>query len=203
MEVEMDNSGWIKLYRKFLTWEWYTTPNMVHIFIYLLLSANHEKGKWKGIEVERGQLVTGLLSIKKNTGVSVQSTRTCLERLKSTGEITIKSTNKYSIITVCNYESYQSMELLNNKQINNHTNKQLTNNQQTTNNKQEYKKEEKKEKEKEKEIFSISNSESQEGKAYNEIDFSQVPRNEERDLSFLDDYGDDYVDPRDKQPEGF
>jgi CRISPR/Cas system CSM-associated protein Csm4 (group 5 of RAMP superfamily) len=161
-----EQQGWIKVHRKFLNWEWYTTPNMVHLFMYLLLSANHEKGKWKGIEVERGQLVTGLLSIKKNTGISIQSTRTCIERLKSTGEITIKSTNKYSVITICNYESYQGIDLLTNKQINNQPNKQLTNNQQTTNNKQEYKNnknEENKEKEEEKEI-SLSEIQKQEEK---------------------------------------
>ena len=44
-------------------------------------------------------------------------------------EITIKSTNKYSIITILNYESYQDEEIT----TNNQTNNQLTNNQQATN----------------------------------------------------------------------
>lgn len=139
--------GWIKVHRKILKWEWFKTPNMLHLFEYLLLSANHEENEWQGIKIKRGQFVTGLNSIYQNTGISIQSARTCIKRLKSTGEITIKSTNKYSIITIINYDSYQLEENITNNQINKQANKQLTNNQQTTNNKQEYKKEKKEKKE--------------------------------------------------------
>lgn len=131
--------GWIKLHRKFLEWEWYQDSKTVHLFIYFLLKANYENKKWEGIEIKRGQLVTGLNSIKKDIKISVQSIRTCINKLKSTGELTIKSTNKYSIVTICNYEQYQDIEYETNKQSNNQSNKRLTNNQQTTNNKQECK----------------------------------------------------------------
>lgn len=151
----MESQGWIKLHRKFLQWEWYKTPNMVHFFVHLLISANREDNSWQGIKVNRGQLITGIKSLSANTGISAQSVRTCIERLKSTHEITIQSTNKYSIINICNYEHYQDSIPIINNQNNNQINKQLTNNQQTTNNKQEYKKEENKEKEEEKENFSI------------------------------------------------
>ncbi len=103
--------GWIKLHRKIMQWEWYKIPNMYHLFSHLLLSANHEDGKWQGIDIKRGELITGLKAMNANTGISIQSIRTCIERLKSTGEITIKSTNKYSIITLCNYEEYQFNEM--------------------------------------------------------------------------------------------
>lgn len=131
--------GWIKIHRKLLEWEWFGNSMMVHLFVYFLLKANRVDKKWNGIEVKRGQLITGINSLNKDTGISVQSLRTCIKRLKSTGEITIKSTNKNSIITICNYDDYQLEETTTNKQINKQTNKQLTNNQQTTNNKQEYK----------------------------------------------------------------
>ncbi len=52
----MDPSGWIKLHRILLDWEWYKSPNMVHVFLHLILSANHEDGRWQGHEVKRGQL---------------------------------------------------------------------------------------------------------------------------------------------------
>ena len=52
-----------------------------------------------------------------------------MKRLENTGEINIQTTNKYRIITVCNYESYQD----NQQASNNQTNKQLTSNQQATN----------------------------------------------------------------------
>jgi len=125
--------GWIKIHRRFQQWEWYTNSEMVHLFIHLLITATHKDGKWKGHEIKRGQTVAGISSLHKKTGISVQTIRTCINRLKSTGEITVKSTNKFSIITICNYEDYQGMDNATNTQINTQTNKQLTNNQQTTN----------------------------------------------------------------------
>ncbi len=115
---------------------------MVHLFIHLLIHANSEPEKWHGIDIKRGQLITGLYRLSEATGISMQTVRTCINRLKSTNELTIKSTNKYSIITICNYDQYQDVKYIDNKQNNKETNKRTTNEQQTTNNKQEYKEEE-------------------------------------------------------------
>ena len=125
--------SWMKIYRKFLEWEWFDKPEMVQLFIYLLLSANHKTKKWNGIQIKRGQLVTSLDNIHKKTGLSIQVIRTCISRLKSTNEITSKSTSRYTLITMCNYAIYQVNENEINKPINNETNKPLTNEQQTTN----------------------------------------------------------------------
>ena len=88
-------------------WEWYQDSHMLHLFCHLLLRANHAKGKWQGQDVERGQLITGRLRLNQETGISERSIRTCLLRLKDSGEVTIKTTNRYSIITICNYDKYQ------------------------------------------------------------------------------------------------
>lgn len=129
---------WVKLYRHILEWEWYDDSKMVHLFIHLLLKANYEEGKWKGITIKRGQLLTGRLSLYQQTKISHQSIRTCLEKLKSTNEITIQATNKYSIITLCNYELYQiNQPTTNQPHTKRATNNQPTTNQQT-NHKQEY-----------------------------------------------------------------
>lgn len=105
----MEKQGFIKLYRKLLDWEWFTDPNTLSTFIYLFLSANYAPQKWHGNVIQRGQLMTNLKKIEEGTGISLQSVRTCLKRLKKSGEITIKPTNKYSIITVCNYDNYQCL----------------------------------------------------------------------------------------------
>jgi hypothetical protein len=51
--------------------------------------------------------------------------------------LTIKTTNKYSIITVTKWSSYQLIQSLTDTQTDTLNDKQLTNKQQTTNNKQE------------------------------------------------------------------
>lgn len=121
----MTENGFIKLHRKFREWEWSSKPKMVALFIHLLLSANYESSRFQGHEIPRGSLVAGLLALSEATGISFQSLRTCLEKLKQTGEITVKSTNHFSIISVCNYERYQSREI--------EINKPITNDQQTDN----------------------------------------------------------------------
>ena len=155
----LENEGWIKLHRKFMTWEWYTDDHMVRLFVHLLLEANHKPQRWRGILIERGQLVTGRFKLSENTGISEQSIRTCLNRLKSTSEITIKSTSKYSIITICNYNKYNLATTEINQQINQQSNQQLTSNQPATNHKQELKndKNEKKKNNIAKEIFDYWN----------------------------------------------
>ena len=132
---------WIKTYEKLLKWEWYGDPNMVATWIHLLLKANWCDKKWRGKTIKRGQLITSRTRLADEVGTSEQQTRTCLERLQSSGEITCEATNRYTIITICNYESYQGAKDMeqpaeqpaktptNNKQI---TNKQPTSHQQAT-----------------------------------------------------------------------
>lgn len=131
-------SGWIKIHRKFLEWQWFEKTEAVHLFIYLILKANHKDLQWQGIIIKRGQLVASLNKISADTGISVQAIRTLLKKFENTNEILLKSTNKYSIITICKYDSYQDE--------NDQTNKQTTNKQQTTNNQLTTNKNDKKEK---------------------------------------------------------
>jgi len=112
-----------------MDWQWFKHSEMVHLFVYFLIKANHEEGVWMGQKIEKGQMITGLNSLKNDTGISIQTLRTCLKRLEKSGEINTQTTNKYTIITVCNFDSYQES----NNTTNKHSNKQLTNNQQTTN----------------------------------------------------------------------
>jgi len=102
-------SGWIKLHRKMMDWEWYTDPKTTHLFIHLILKANHKDKSWRGIHVERGQLITGRIALSEQTGISEKSIRTRLKRLQESNEISIKTASKFSIITICNYDDYQEL----------------------------------------------------------------------------------------------
>ena len=125
--------GWISLHRKFLSWEWFDKPEMVQLFIWLLLNANYTDKKWQGKVVKRGQILTTTPKIMEALRFSEQQARTCISRLKSTGEITCKATNKYTIITICNYDRYQNDNLEGNGQNNGQTNTPATDEQRTNN----------------------------------------------------------------------
>mgnify|MGYP000954290275 CR=1 FL=1 len=131
------SQGWIKLHRSMLEWEWYTEPNTFRMFMHLLIVANHEPKKWRGITIGRGQRLTSLSHLATETGLSAQSVRTSINRLKSTGEITSEATSKFTMITLCNYGTYQAKETEANKATNKPSNNPATNDQQAPNNKQE------------------------------------------------------------------
>ena len=121
--------GWIKLYRQFINWEWYQDSKTKSLFIHLLLLANHEENKWQGNTIKRGQLITSLSHLAKDTGMTVQNVRTSLKKLKSTQEITYTSTSKYTLVSIVNYDKFQSEEI----KLTNNLTQSLTINQQTTN----------------------------------------------------------------------
>jgi hypothetical protein len=109
-------AGWLKLYRKFTEWEWYNNSEMVHLFIHLLINANFSDKKVNGEVVKRGELLTGRKELSKTLNISERSIRTCLSRLLATNEITIKTTNRFSVITIYNYDYYQVQENVNDQQ---------------------------------------------------------------------------------------
>jgi len=142
-------NGWIKLHRQFLQWEWFSDPNVLSVFVYLLLQANRKDSKWRGHEVLCGQHITSNEIISLHTGLSVQMVRTALRKLKSTGEITTQATNKFTLVTIVKWAFYQggaddcNTQNSNQTTNNQHANDtQPTNEQHSINNKQEVKEKE-------------------------------------------------------------
>ena len=100
-------NGWIKLHRKIVNWEWYHDQKVRIVFLHVLLKANYKDKMWNGILVARGQLVTSRAHLAQETSLSISQVRRSLNNLKMTGELTIKTTSKYTLITVENYAFYQ------------------------------------------------------------------------------------------------
>ena len=123
---KMHEQGFIKMYRKFINWEWYTDTKTKSLFVHCLLKANHTDKKWRGEIIKRGTFITSLDKLKLETGLSKQEVRTALKKLISTNEITNKSTNSNRLITVTNYNDYQTINTPNNIPL---TPKQQTANQ--------------------------------------------------------------------------
>ena len=130
-------NGYIKLYRKLIRWGWYQDNVVKSLFLHCLLMASFKDFDWMGKKLKAGQFVTSLKHLAEDLGFSVQQIRTALKKLESTSEITSKSTNKFTIITVNNWGNYQGDEFESNTVSNNPiTNEQQTNNKQITNEQQ-------------------------------------------------------------------
>jgi len=126
--------GWVKFHRKIEEWEWYTDSNTFRVFFHLVLKANHKPNKWRGVDIDKGQLITSRDKLAEQLNLSVQQVRTSLKKLEKTKEITIKATNKYTLVTIENYTIYQTKE---EKVTSKTTNEQPSNNHQVTTNKNE------------------------------------------------------------------
>ena len=103
-----DQTTWIKIDRNILRWGWYKDNNTKALFIHLLLMANIKPNMFMGVQIGRGELATSYKSLSEQTGMSVQNVRTALNHLKLTGEITSSQHSKFSVISIVNYDLYQS-----------------------------------------------------------------------------------------------
>ncbi|RLI34892.1 hypothetical protein DRO66_08080 [Candidatus Bathyarchaeota archaeon] len=125
-------SGWIKLHRSLLDWEWYDDANATRLLIHLLVSANYEPKRWKGVVIPSGSIVLSWDTLSIGCGLTVQQTRTAMAKLTDSGEVTRKVTNKFQTVTLVKWDQMQSDIIDNNNQANRQiTDKQQTNNKQT------------------------------------------------------------------------
>lgn len=106
--------GWIKLYRKLIENPVFLKPELLQLFIYCLLKANRETQRiifnGQEIEIKSGQFITGRHVMAKDLKQKSKTTYNRLQILKNIGILDIKTTNKFSLVTVRNYELYQSKE---------------------------------------------------------------------------------------------
>lgn len=86
-------------------WEWYENTNVFRLFYHCLLHTNLEDKRYCGKEIKAGQFVSSITRISAETGLTESQVRTALKKLKDTGYISTKSTNKYTIYTV-KYQKY-------------------------------------------------------------------------------------------------
>lgn len=109
--------GYIKLHRTILNWEWYKDTNTKILFIHLLLNACFDRCKFMGVYMKRGQYITSMSRLSNELGLTSRQLRTAISRLKKTKEIDLKTTNKFTLFSICNYENFQFEDIRTNATI--------------------------------------------------------------------------------------
>jgi DnaD/phage-associated family protein len=106
--------GWIKLHRKLLDNPIIRKPKYFLVWVVLLLSANHEDTKFifNGVVqvCKRGQFLTGRKKLSQLTGVRESTIEDVLNYLETQHQIQQQKNNKFRLITILNYEDYQTSQ---------------------------------------------------------------------------------------------
>ena len=89
---------------------WYHDHKVFSLFMHMLIDANFKDCEWEERTIKRGQLVTTIQMLSIDTGMSIQEVRTCLKKLGASGVIRTETTYRRTIVTICNYDSYQDVQ---------------------------------------------------------------------------------------------
>ncbi|MDE6731675.1 MAG: hypothetical protein K2J77_02205 [Oscillospiraceae bacterium] len=103
----MLENGFVKLQRDITQRKWFKDRNTLQMYVTLLLRAAYRESEFEGITLKAGQLITSIRKLMEATYLTEQQTRTALNHLKATGDITVQSTSKFSIITLNHYPAPQ------------------------------------------------------------------------------------------------
>lgn len=107
--------GYIKLYRQLLNSSVFASQIGLKIWIWCLLKANFKSkfatikiGRGESvIEVERGSFIFGRFVAEDELSIDGSTIYKWIKKLEVENMIVINSNSHYSIITICNYDSYQ------------------------------------------------------------------------------------------------
>jgi biotin operon repressor len=102
--------GYVKVYRSMLDWEWYDDTAAVRLMLHLILTANWETRSWHGQDIAPGQLITSMDKLAETLGTSRSAIRRTLDKLKLSGEVTIKTNNHWTTLTLANWAEYQEQQ---------------------------------------------------------------------------------------------
>lgn len=110
--------GYLKLWRKSLESVVFNNPEVWKLWCWCLVKASYKK-RWKSVvtgrgetevEILPGQFIYGRKTAAKALRMNESTIRNRMEKLKKMGKIDIKPDTHYSIVTICNWESFQSEE---------------------------------------------------------------------------------------------
>lgn len=124
-------TGYVRLYRSLANKGWYTKSEYVHLWLHILIKANHTGREFffngKNVKVSPGQFITGRKQLQIETGINESKIERILNFLeKNEHQIEQQKTTKNRLISVLNWDNYQ------NKKTGEHQNAQQLNNKRTT-----------------------------------------------------------------------
>lgn len=141
--------GYVKLHRKILENKYWLEPRKKSKFeawIYLLLRASYKDREIifgnVDLSLKAGEFITSQLKLAEEWGWNRETVVKYLGRLKADNQVDYKTNNKFTVVSICNWNSYQNgdkenpaIELAIEPTSNQHQNQQHADNESSTNKK--------------------------------------------------------------------
>ena len=125
------------MHRKLLDSGMLRNHSLFTLWVYCLLKANHKPNTfiWNGeqVTIQRGQFISGRKEIAKELNMNESCTYRNLKKLEKLGNVNIKSNNKFSLITICKYNTYQTPQVQSEQHFEQQVNNKRTTNEQQVN----------------------------------------------------------------------
>ena len=107
----MSSNGWLKLHRCLLDSKVFSNERLLKVWIWCLLKTSHTDRNiligMQDVTVKAGQFVFGRANASEELGIPQSTVWGCMKKLESWGNISIESNNKFSVVTIENWASYQ------------------------------------------------------------------------------------------------
>lgn len=100
-------TGWIKLHRDLVDHPVFADESLLKVFLWCLVNANIETKAWNGTHLEAGQFATGRNTAAAQLDKHPSSVYRAFQRLEELGCINVTPNSHWTIITICNWSSYQ------------------------------------------------------------------------------------------------
>jgi hemerythrin superfamily protein len=106
--------GYVLIFRKIKDTFFYQDSEAVHLWVHLLLEANHKDKSFlfngKKMDLKKGQLITGRKKLASSTGINESKVKRLLKMFSEEKLIDQQTTNKFSIISITNWEFHQAVD---------------------------------------------------------------------------------------------
>lgn len=98
-------SGWYKQQRNRSERPWFKNAKAAQLYDYLKDVAYVVDGQYEGLRIRRGSCPTTRAEMMEATGQTYAEIRSSLNTLLSYGEIIVRASNRFTIVTICDYDA--------------------------------------------------------------------------------------------------
>lgn len=107
-------AGWVKVYRQLKDKAYYKDSEFVHLWLHLLLCANHDSAEFLNgyeiVKLKKGQFITGRKKLSLETGISESKIERILKVFESEQQIEQQTNSRNRLISIVLWDKYQQSE---------------------------------------------------------------------------------------------